>query len=335
MKSWRSVSAGVATFILGALFLFSGTVKLMDPVGAGLVVGEYLSFFHLGFLKFAANPMGVGVALLESMVGVALLCGVWRKVVWAVTGAMMAFFTVLTLILLVFNPSMDCGCFGEAVHLTHLQSFLKNVVILGLWSLTFKDPGLSGVFPLPEKWRYVIFGVDALAVLVFALLSTGRLPLVDYTDMAPGVELFSYDNPDGPILSMLGEDDEYVDEIEGRAMVLSSYSKLSPRQSDRIERFGKDAAEMGIEVYRVASYPSFGYMGDRRTLMSLNRSNGGLTYIEDGQIVAKWHNSSLPDSAELAEVLAADSQQLLGERLEEGKRRLQIFLFAVFALTLI
>ena len=65
--------------LTGIVFVFSGTFKLMDPVGTSLIVGEYLSFFHLSFLKWAAMPMAIALALSETFLGISLMSGVLRK----------------------------------------------------------------------------------------------------------------------------------------------------------------------------------------------------------------------------------------------------------------
>ena len=114
-------------FIAGFIFYISGIVKLLDPVGAGLVMDEYYNFLHLGFLDFSAKFMGTAFAFAETLIGTALITGVWRKITAIAAFAFQGFFTFLTLLLVIFNPEMDCGCFGEAIHLTHWQTFLKNI----------------------------------------------------------------------------------------------------------------------------------------------------------------------------------------------------------------
>ncbi len=66
-------------FITGFVFFASGILKLLDPVGAGLVMDEYFDFLHIGFIGFAAKPLGVFLALAETLIGTALITGVWRR----------------------------------------------------------------------------------------------------------------------------------------------------------------------------------------------------------------------------------------------------------------
>ena len=49
---------------------------------------------------------------------------------------------------------------------------------------------------------------------------------------------------------------------------------------------------------------------DRKSLMTLNRSNGGAVYFYDGMIVAKWANLEL-DEADLGAVLQEDPDVLV------------------------
>ena len=160
------------SILLGLVFFSAGMLKLMDPVGAGLVVEEYLKFFHLAWAAGASRFLGVAMALLETLTGAALMAGVWRKAVAILTSTMMAIFTLITLILLIFNPEMDCGCFGEAIHLTHNQSFIKNLILLALWALAFLP--LRKETPAPRKSKFIGFALVGVSVLLFLLYSLSR-----------------------------------------------------------------------------------------------------------------------------------------------------------------
>ena len=193
--------------LIGLVFLASGLLKLLDPVGTGLIVSEYLKFFHMGFLQGAAKGFGMVLSLLEAITGAALVSGVYRRLTAAVTSFLILFFTIITLILWIANPVMDCGCFGEAIHLTHLQTLLKNVVLLVLAVIAFIPFQNFGV---PRKRKKIAFALAALS-LVFALCYNARhLPMIDFTEFAPGAELFAsldndYQEMDGKVPTFIYE----------------------------------------------------------------------------------------------------------------------------------
>ena len=199
----------LAAFLIGLVFLASGLLKLLDPVGTGLIVSEYLKFFHLGFLQGAAKPLGMVLSLVEAVTGAALVAGVYRKLIAVVASVLILFFTVVTFILWIANPEMDCGCFGEAIHLTHTQTFLKNLVLLALALVTFLPFQNFGV---PRKGKKVAFWL-AVPSLIFALWYNDRhLPMIDFTEFAPGVELFAsldndYQAMDGKVPTFIYERD--------------------------------------------------------------------------------------------------------------------------------
>lgn len=178
----------LAAALIGFVFLVSGLLKIADPVGTMLIVTEYLKFFHLQLLIPAARGLGIALALTESLLGIALVTGVLRKITAWATTCLLGIFTVITLILWVVNPSMDCGCFGEAIHLSHTQSFWKNVVLLALAAcafLPFKDFGKTPVR------KIVSASIAVVSVLVAVVYSNTHLPLVDHTDFHPGAEIFA------------------------------------------------------------------------------------------------------------------------------------------------
>lgn len=178
----------------------------MDPVGAGLVMEEYFKFLHLGFLGFASKALGVLFALLEAVVGAALVTGVWRKPVLWVAAGLMALFTVLTALLSIFNPSMDCGCFGEALHLTHIQSLIKNIVLDALIVVSMLPYRNFGV---PKKLKYGSFALVSISLLAFCIYSLVSIPLQDFTNYKYGATLSSASDASESI------ETEFVYEKEG------------------------------------------------------------------------------------------------------------------------
>ena len=187
--------------LIGLVFLASGLLKLLDPVGTGLIVSEYFKFFHLGFLQGTAKALGMVLSLVEATTGAALISGVFRKTTAVITSILVVFFTIVTLILWIANPEMDCGCFGEAIHLSHGQTLLKNVVLLALSAVAF----------IPFQNFGVVAFFLAVPSLVFALCHNARhLPMIDFTEFAPGTELFAsldndYQEMDGKVPTFIYE----------------------------------------------------------------------------------------------------------------------------------
>ena len=381
-------------FITGFVFFIGGILKLMDPVGAGLVMGEYLDFLHLKFIGFAAKPLGVVFAFAETVIGTALITGVWRKVVGIAALAFQTFFTLLTLALVIFNPEMDCGCFGEAVHLTHWETFLKNIVLMAFLCAYFFPVKMLGV---PQKGKFVSFGIVTVSVLAFTVYSWIYIPLMDFTDYKPAAtlkagqvysdeeddayeamfvyekdgveETFCLDNlPDstwtfvraetagkevsgneGLIdLSFYDADGEYHDHMaaEGKTMVVSVYDpEISGKKWNEITDFILNAEEAGFNaILLVAGTPEqtahLDFIGnvffaDYKTLIAMNRSNGGATYFSDGYLVRKWALRALPDLDRLVEIYSDDVTETIIYHDTKGSLGFQGFLLYVFAVMLL
>ena len=340
--------------LIGFVLFLSGVLKLMDPVGATLVMEEYFKFLHLGGLTGLSGVVGVGMALLEALLGAALITGVWRKVAGVATGVLLGIFTLLTVLLYVRNPRMDCGCFGEIIHLTHLQSLVKNLVLMALWTLAF--------LPLRKqertrKIKFVSFPIAAVSVCVFMVWSLMRIPLVDFTPFKPGAELMLPEDIDDPTddrtptLSLSDASGEYVDELlmNGDLMAVSVYDpeSLKPQQWEKVAGLLRDAEDTGYRpLLLAAATPSMmeelapelagnTYFADRKKLLTLNRSNGGATYLQDGLIVTKWGFRQLPGRDTLAEYDSADVTESLLSENNGARVKFQAFLLYVFAVMLL
>ena len=335
MKGFRRIFA----VIIGMVLLLAGILKLMDPVGAGLVMEGYLKFFHLKFLMGAARFIAVALAMVESLVGAALMSGVWRKTVAVVSGTLLAFFTVLTLVLYIGQPAMDCGCFGEAVHLSHGQTLLKNLILAALWCAAFIP--LKGN-ELPQRIKYVSFSVASVSLVLFLLYSGLSIPLRDYADFKPGTEL--EEQP----LYFSDASWNYADSLarKGQVMVLSVYDTDGIDES-RLAAFMGLAAENGFQPLLLCSATpedpgltnplllSGCYFTDRRLLQTLNRSNGGATYISDGQVIHKWAARNLPDEAGLQAIKEKAPMDYLLREQNRTRALFQGFLLYVFAVLLL
>ena len=346
MKFIRRFSA----VVIGIVFFVAGLLKLMDPVGAGLVVDEYFKFFHLRFLSFSSGVTGFALAALETLTGAALITGVFRKFVSVLSGLMLLFFTLITLVLVIFNPSMDCGCFGEALHLTHMQSFLKNLLLCALWIGAFIPIRNVGK---PSGIKYFSFSLAVLVVGFFAFHGLVSIPMIDFTNYSPGTELMSvYDGPEwnAQILSFSDAEGQYLDTVavSGNVLIVSVFDpeKLSEKKWEEARTFCAEASENGFRplllvastpsrMSSIAETPDCTCYADRRDLLTLNRSNGGATMIIDGMIVTKWPAARIPEPGLLSKIMSIDATDVMMRHNTRKRLVAQSFALGTLALMLV
>ncbi|MBE6237109.1 MAG: hypothetical protein E7116_03005 [Bacteroidales bacterium] len=371
-------------FAVGFVYFISGLLKLVDPVGAGLVMKEYFKFLHLGFLEGLSLPSGVTFALAETIVGAGLITGVWRKIIAAAAVGLQSMFTILTLLLVIFKPEMDCGCFGEAIHLTHGETFIKNIILLSLLLIYFIPIKYLGQ---TRKKKYVSFALVSLSSIAFTIYSLMYIPMADFTDFRPGAvvnnesnmdeaafeatfvyskdgkeERFSLENlPDStwtfvradtsPVtedgqgsarISIYDNAGNYADSLitKGKVMIVSLYKgSLSEKDIRTIREFLDNAKTAGFSPILLTSgvetHGLESYNCDYKTLITLNRSNGGATYLEDGYIIRKWAERTLPAPGELAMISDEDPTDTFIGRDTRTSLAFQGFLLYVFAVMLL
>ncbi len=120
--------------LVGALFIFSGFVKAIDPLGTSYKMHEYFaSFAAMGMQPFwewmnqLSTPVAVIMIVLEMVVGIALLIG-WapRYTVWLLF-LMTLFFTVLTgfTYLSGYCPNILFGVIAVAIVMLFMTSAAK------------------------------------------------------------------------------------------------------------------------------------------------------------------------------------------------------------------
>lgn len=170
----------VSRMVLGSVFIFSGFVKAVDPLGSAYKFSDYFTAFGMGFLEFLALPLGVFLSAFELVLGVTLILGYRRSLAYRIVWWFLLFFTLLTLILALFNPVSDCGCFGDALILTNWQTFLKNLIlmliVIPLYLMRNREEG-ADVRPWSEWAVIVMLFVFASG---FSLWNHAHLPVVDF-----------------------------------------------------------------------------------------------------------------------------------------------------------
>lgn len=327
-------------WLIGLVFLFSSIFKLMDPVGTAYIVQAYFHFFHLSFLDGIARVVGILLSLTEGIVGVALVTGILRRITAIAASSLILFFLLITLILWIANPEMDCGCFGEAFHLTHAQSFYKNVILALLGAAAWAG---KRDFGGTRRFKYISAAIGALSLLVFCVLSNLDVPLKDYTDYAPGARLQAADDysASSPALALRTRDGLETDEsaVFGSVMAVSFYDRPSAAKWEAAKRFASDAEAAGFMPLLICAEPWFDdypyLLSDRKTLSTFNRSNGGASYLYDGEIVAKWSRIFRPSASSLQEIATQDYVETSIGTSTSRDRRFEGFLLYLLAVLML
>ena len=176
----------IARIIFGLVFLFSGFVKAVDPLGTAYKISDYLEAFSLTSLDFLAFPAALILIATEFAIGFNILLNVHLKATTWVAGIFMLVMTPITLYLAISNPISDCGCFGDAIVMTNWQTFYKNVVlcvILAIIALLQNQnrPWLSNwgasvvtLFPILVSFGISIYCYNLLPILDFRPYKKGN-----------------------------------------------------------------------------------------------------------------------------------------------------------------
>ncbi|HNQ68022.1 MAG TPA: DoxX family protein [Bacteroidales bacterium] len=175
MKVLRNFSR----LFVGLVFIYSGFVKVIDPLGSAYKFTDYFVAMHLDFLSGMSLFFAILLSVAELVIGIALVFNLVPKLAsWGVL-LFMGLFTPLTLWLAAANPVSDCGCFGDALILTNWQTFYKNLVLLAfvivifIYRKRFK-PAYNEFF----QWSLGIF--FAIASIVLSLYCLRNLPIIDF-----------------------------------------------------------------------------------------------------------------------------------------------------------
>lgn len=213
---------GLVRLFVGALFIFSGFVKAVDPLGFSYKLEEYFEVFGMEFLIPTALVLAIILVLIEILCGVYLLFGLRNKLnAWLLLG-MIVFFTWLTGYSAITGNVTDCGCFGDAIPLTPIESFYKDLILLVLivWLFIKKDT-IKPLLPIKEV--YVLAG-GLLFSLFFPFYGLANLPVIDFraykigADIKKGMEI-----PEGAPEAIY--EDTWYYEVNGKVETFSSDDK--------------------------------------------------------------------------------------------------------------
>jgi uncharacterized membrane protein YphA (DoxX/SURF4 family) len=182
------VLISISRLTAGAVFVFSGFVKAVDPMGSTYKFIDYFIAFHIRFLEPIALPLAIILSSIEFLIGISMLLGYrYRLSSWALL-IFMSFFTMLTFILALTNPVSDCGCFGDAIIMTNWQTFIKNIILLPFVIFIFIFR--KRIVPLhPDITEWIYLAVFAVLIITFQVRALRHLPLLDFRPYSVGTHI--------------------------------------------------------------------------------------------------------------------------------------------------
>ncbi len=197
-NKWLSAAVLSVRVIVGIAFIFSGAVKLIDPTGTALKIEDYLAMMNLQVFSSLSMPLSVLLSMTEFVLGTNALLGSYCRTTPRLLLVLMGVMTPLTLYLAIANPISDCGCFGDAIHLTNWQTFIKNVILLLLlWVMYKYNHRVRWVFH--RELHSLIVCWSVLFGSILAYVGIDMHPLIDFrpykigTDLSEAIEGVSFE----------------------------------------------------------------------------------------------------------------------------------------------
>ncbi|MBR5061300.1 MAG: DoxX family protein [Prevotella sp.] len=190
MNKVVSILVNLCRIVLAFVFIFSGYVKAIDPLGTQYKIQDYLSAWGLeGLLPdFVTLILSIALSAFEFTIGIMLLFAIQRRTTSKVAWAFLCVMTLLTLWIWISNPVSDCGCFGDAIVLTNAQTFWKNVILLACCTIIMTWP-LKMVRFISQTNQWIVTNYAVLFVLASSIYSLYYLPIFDFRPYHVGANI--------------------------------------------------------------------------------------------------------------------------------------------------
>ena len=176
--------------IVAVTFIFSGFVKAIDPIGTQYKLQDYLGAIGMaGILpNWTLLAVAVFLAAIEFCIGIFLLFAIQRRLISKLTVAFMAFMMMVTVWIVAADPVKDCGCFGDALHLTNTETLIKNIVLL-VCSLAIMYRPLAMFRFVSKSNQWIVTNYTIVFILVSSGFSLYYLPIFDFRPYHIGVNI--------------------------------------------------------------------------------------------------------------------------------------------------
>jgi uncharacterized membrane protein YphA (DoxX/SURF4 family) len=289
------ITDNIVRIFTGVFFIFSGLLKINDPVGTSVKLKEYFEVFSADFSRIfqvlvpIALELAVFVIVLEIVLGVALLVSYRMKAtIWVLMG-LVVFFTFLTFYSAYFEKVTDCGCFGEVIPLTPWQSFFKDIFLLILIIyLFFRSNKIKPV--VKPRTGDAIIAMSLVLNLGIAIYAIRHLPYIDFLPYHVGADIQQYMKPSEPFRY------KFIMERDGKKYDFDLYPSDTTFQFKEMVLLNPNAAPR-ITDYNVwndeGDYTMETFQGTKILVIVENIRNASKKGIKKVQALAKELNGEL------------------------------------------
>jgi hypothetical protein len=152
-----------------------------------------------------------------------------------------------------FGVVKDCGCFGQAITMSNLETFLKNVVILIVTLIVFAKRRTIPDIRLTLLGQWLLAFVGATIALCIQIYFLHSLPLIDFSNWKKGkdvVEIFIEKPAEKDILFLYKneKEEEMFLTMEEMSTITDTYPKFYAEYDfvDRIDSVITEAVHASI-----------------------------------------------------------------------------------------
>jgi uncharacterized membrane protein YphA (DoxX/SURF4 family) len=182
------VVRNICRILIGLVFIFSGFVKAVDPLGSQFKFTDYFLAFGMDAFIPGALVFGFILFTMEFFLGFVFIFNIKVKQFSWLMMLFMLFFTVLTFILAKTNAVSDCGCFGDAIVMTNWETFFKNLVLITLALVVFftRKNFVNKSHPL---FQGILVMIGFAIIIGVGVYSLRHLPLIDFMPWKKGTQI--------------------------------------------------------------------------------------------------------------------------------------------------
>ena len=311
----------VLRVLVGALFIFSGAVKVVDPIGSQYKFQEYFSasVLDLEFLIPYALPFAILLIVAEIVLGTALIVGWKSKFTLRALLVTIVIFLFLTWYSAYYNKVTDCGCFGDAIKLKPWETFYKDVFLtIAILFLNFRVREINPIDSKSFSKKMTFLALFISGCIVYHVLN--HLPIIDFRPYAIGENIeegmkFPEDESLPKVHDFMLEDSQndlaplLLKKEKLMLVIMYNVDKTNKKGLKNIKDIVRKAAKKNYTIYGVSasfdddlqdlkteySLPFEFLFCDETTLKTMIRANPGVMIFERGTVKDKKNWNDVED----------------------------------------